>query len=204
LNGLCVTGIDVSGEAVAAAVRESWADSRRATFRVSDACDLPFGGATFDALVSVSVLQYVAWPAVLRECRRVLAPGGRAIFIENLRGHPLARAYRTVRRTAWPYAPDLVPRRHLGWEDLGVFRDAFGSVEVRPFHLLSPAMLASHALREPRAATFGPIGNGGFRLLSQLDAALLSRWPGLARSAWLACIMCTQRSPRRETGQEAS
>ena len=54
---------------------------------------LPFADGTFDTVVSTLVLCTVADPsAAMRELRRVLAPGGRLLFIEHVRGAPgLAR-----------------------------------------------------------------------------------------------------------------
>lgn len=51
---------------------------------------LPFGPETFDAVVASSVLEYVVDPTtVLRECRRVLRPGGTLLCsVPNLR-HPI-------------------------------------------------------------------------------------------------------------------
>ena len=51
---------------------------------------LPFASAAFDAVVAASVLEYVAEPAaVLRECARVLRPGGVVVCtVPDLR-HPV-------------------------------------------------------------------------------------------------------------------
>jgi len=49
----------------------------------ADAVALPFPNHTFDAMVSWQVLQHLVLPdllALLRECRRVLKPGGRFFF----------------------------------------------------------------------------------------------------------------------------
>jgi SAM-dependent methyltransferase len=51
---------------------------------------LPFASAAFDVVVAASVLEYVAEPAaVLRECARVLRPGGVVLYtVPDLR-HPV-------------------------------------------------------------------------------------------------------------------
>jgi ubiquinone/menaquinone biosynthesis C-methylase UbiE len=51
---------------------------------------LPFEGRSFDAVVAASVLEYVAEPAaVLRECRRVLRPGGIVLCTVPDPSHPV-------------------------------------------------------------------------------------------------------------------
>jgi ubiquinone/menaquinone biosynthesis C-methylase UbiE len=48
---------------------------------VADAHHLPFPDARFDRIVSMGLLDYVSSPSdVLKECRRVLRPGGRIVF----------------------------------------------------------------------------------------------------------------------------
>jgi ubiquinone/menaquinone biosynthesis C-methylase UbiE len=66
---------------------------RAATVLAAPAEALPFADGAFDTVVSTLVLCTVAdAPAALRELRRVLAPGGRLLFIEHVRGEPgLAR-----------------------------------------------------------------------------------------------------------------
>jgi ubiquinone/menaquinone biosynthesis C-methylase UbiE len=60
--------------------------SSQATILRAPAEDLPFGGASFDTVVSTLVLCGVDdQPRVVRELRRVLRPGGRLIFIEHVR-----------------------------------------------------------------------------------------------------------------------
>lgn len=53
---------------------------------------LPFEARSFDAVVAASVLEYVAEPAaVLRECRRVLRPGGTVLCTVPNPSHPVRR-----------------------------------------------------------------------------------------------------------------
>jgi SAM-dependent methyltransferase len=63
--------------------------------------DLPFASAAFDVVVAASVLEYVAEPAaVLRECARVLRPGGVVLYtVPDLR-HPVRWAEWFAQRLA--------------------------------------------------------------------------------------------------------
>ena len=71
--GITLTGVDLS-EAQLAAAR---AKNPVATYVHADASQLPFPDASFDRVHATWLLEHVADPcAVLREARRVLAPGG--------------------------------------------------------------------------------------------------------------------------------
>ena len=62
---------------------------------------LPFASAAFDVVVTASVLEYVAEPAAaLRECARVLRPGGVVLYtVPDLR-HPIRWAEWCAQRLA--------------------------------------------------------------------------------------------------------
>jgi arsenite methyltransferase len=83
-DGLAL-GIDISEPMLARAVRS--AAGPQVGFLRADAQKLPFRDATFDAAISVAVLQLVPDPAAaLSEIARVLKPGGRlAVMIPTLR-----------------------------------------------------------------------------------------------------------------------
>jgi SAM-dependent methyltransferase len=88
--GLRVTGCDISPEmlhwaASADSAREiNWVQLDPAWGR------LPFEPGTFDAVVASSVLEYVDDPvAVLRECRRMLRPGGLLLCTVPNARHPV-------------------------------------------------------------------------------------------------------------------
>jgi len=88
--GLQVTGCDISPEMLHQATSAEsageidWVQLEPAWER------LPFGPESFDTVVTSSVLEYVDDPpAVLRECRRVLRPGGLVLCtVPDLR-HPV-------------------------------------------------------------------------------------------------------------------
>jgi arsenite methyltransferase len=80
-----VHGIDPSESMLALARRRDRApDAAPVELQVADALELPFAGASLDAVVSTQVLEYVDdVPAALEEARRVLRPGGRLLVLDT-------------------------------------------------------------------------------------------------------------------------
>jgi SAM-dependent methyltransferase len=84
--GCRVTGIDVNdnGVATASALASAAGLAERVHFQKVDATGaLPFAGDTFDALICIDSMNHLPDRlGVLREWRRVLRPGGRAVFTD--------------------------------------------------------------------------------------------------------------------------
>jgi ubiquinone/menaquinone biosynthesis C-methylase UbiE len=80
-----VVGTDVSESMLAiAAARLGSAGDAELRFERADACALPFADASFDAVVSTQVYEYVEDIALaLKELARVLRPGGRALVLDT-------------------------------------------------------------------------------------------------------------------------
>jgi len=190
--GMRAEGIDLNAESIETARRTY----PSATFHCHDVHDLPFDDASFDATCSFSVLQYVDWRRVLRECDRVLRPGGKAVFIENLAGSPLAKAYRMAHRLlGWRYPACQTPRRHIDWAERREFAEVFDNVSCRAFHLTDLLMLIGPGLK--RALLKHPLWvkpGRCFRALHRLDGRLLRRWPRLAGRCWMAVICAEKRT----------
>lgn len=90
-----LVGCDVSPVALDEARRrcEQYAG---ASFVVKDATALDFPDATFDTVVGNSVLHHLPLDAALRECLRVLKPGGRVCFFEPNLLNPQVAAEKKV------------------------------------------------------------------------------------------------------------
>ena len=80
-GGADVTGVDVAASAIELA-RTNFAQQRlRGDFHVASGEQLPFPDQAFDLVYAHGVVQYTADPQrLVDECRRVLKPGGEAIF----------------------------------------------------------------------------------------------------------------------------
>jgi SAM-dependent methyltransferase len=80
-GGALVSGVDLSPSAIALA-RQNFEQRRLAgDLREADGEHLPFADDTFDVVYAHGVVQYTTNPQrLVDECRRVLRPGGEAVF----------------------------------------------------------------------------------------------------------------------------
>ena len=80
-GGAQVTGVDLTASAIDLARANFSQQGLTGDFRVADGEQLPFPDGAFDLVYAHGVVQYTANPRrLVEECRRVLAPGGHAIF----------------------------------------------------------------------------------------------------------------------------
>ena len=180
-SGCHAVGLDPDGEML----RTTGERHPRVARLRGTAESIPLATGSVDALFSLSVLQYTDRAAALAECRRVLRPGGRFAIVENLRGNPVALAYRAAKRvTGSDYPAHMRPAEHLAWGGREVYTSVFSRVDFTPMHLAAPALLALPAgARGPdrrRAPT------PWMRMVHGVDRALL-RVPALRHAAW--CVV---------------
>jgi len=77
-----ITGIDVDQVYIDAATRFAAAHGIRARYTVAQGETLPFPDASFDAILSFDVLEHVrSVSATMKECYRVLKPGGLFLLV---------------------------------------------------------------------------------------------------------------------------
>ena len=145
--GFNMVGLDID----LASVQHARQLSPIGCYLVGDAHHIPLRDGAADGLVSFSTLQYVDWPHVITEARRVLSDNGRAAFVENLAGNPVARAYRRLRQLAWRWphtsllrriAHDAAPRGHIAWDETTEFSMTFASTARHRPPLFDPGPLA--------------------------------------------------------------
>jgi SAM-dependent methyltransferase len=80
-GGASVVGVDLSSSAIDLARANFEQQSLAGDFRVADGEALPFEDNSFDLVFAHGVVQYTADPKrLVDECRRVLKPGGEAVF----------------------------------------------------------------------------------------------------------------------------
>ena len=105
-SGCSVTGIDINANAVSVA-NKSAAETGLASsvhFVLQDAkAGLPFADESFDAVVCVDALVHIAdHESTLRDWRRVLRPGGRLVFTDNVVTGPISNEELSSRAASGP------------------------------------------------------------------------------------------------------
>lgn len=109
-GGAAVTGVDVAGSAIALARRNFEIQRLPTRLLVADGEALPFRDYSFDLVYAHGVVQYTPdGRKLVEECRRVLRPGGEAIF-------------QVYNRISWLNALSKVMRVGLEHEDAPVVR----------------------------------------------------------------------------------
>ncbi len=174
--GARVTAFDLSGGYVEEARARAQANAVQVDFARADGERLPFADGAFDRVWGCAILHHLDLAKAGAELRRVLRPGGVAVFCEPWGGNPLLNLAR--QRLPYPGKHRTPDERPLTPEQVGQLRAMFEHVEVRGFQLLSMARRVVRA-RRLRAQ------------LDWCDAMLLDRVPALER--WCRYMVLTLR-----------
>jgi SAM-dependent methyltransferase len=131
--GSIVSAFDLSPGYVAEAKDRAEANRVRVDFIVADGEHLPYADKSFDAVWGCAILHHLDLSLAARELRRVLRPGGVAVFCEPWGGNP----FLTFARRFLPYpgkhrTPD---ERPLIRRDLGPLRETFPAMTIEGYQL---------------------------------------------------------------------
>lgn len=180
-RGARVVGVDLSESLLRLARRRLEVNgvAEGARFVAGSAHDLPLAARSVDLVLGIAILHHLDLDLVSKEVRRVLKPGGRAIFQEPVRNSAVIRFLRSL----IPYrAPDISPyERPLTDAELQRFANGFSRWSVRAFGL-------PHVQLGPLL----PIVKKFWRTLYAWDRGLLDRAPALARYASIRVISLTK------------
>lgn len=180
-RGALVVGIDLLPFRLAEATARARAHNVTSStdFVLMDAMQLAFPDNTFDLVISKSVLVFTEHRQTARECYRVLKPGGRAVFIENMRYHPIVWLYRKI---FLKYSGKLHYFSVCNVEAVGA---EFERMEHREFHLSAVgALFWQKCLPSP------PLYRWSLRILGAIDISLLRHFRGLRRFCWVTAMIC--------------
>ena len=165
-RGAHVTAFDLSGAYLVEARRRAEANGVAINFVQADGERLPFADESFDRVWGNAILHHLNLELAARELRRVLRPGGIAVFCEPWGGNPLLRwARRQLRYAAKERTPDEEPLR---WRHLRQLWEVFPHGQARGCQFLS---MARRVLAPGRFV----------RWLDRSDEVLLARAPALQR-----------------------
>jgi ubiquinone/menaquinone biosynthesis C-methylase UbiE len=178
-KGANVFGIDISEVGVRVARERLAANGLKGEFAVMNCLEMTFPDESFDIVHGMGILHHVGLRDGLREIKRVLKPGGLAIFLEPLqstRGIESAKTYiATKHAERFGLIPVTSGEENLKQSDIEDAAKEWSSHEVKLYHLL-------HRVRKltmPRSM---------WRKVLPLDAWLLDNVPFLRRYAGAAVI----------------
>lgn len=200
-KGALVTGLDLSPGMCAAteALAAYYSVGDRVTTVCAPAEDSGLPDASFDFVYGENVLHHVDIARTTREVDRMLAPGGRAAFIEPIAYNPAINVYRRI-------STDLhTPTEHpLTKQDIRTLHEMFPTLEHREFELMTLAifvwMYAVERLDPGQVRYWKRIVERherygrAFRILEGLDRVILAVVPPLRWWCWNT-VVTWRKSP---------
>jgi ubiquinone/menaquinone biosynthesis C-methylase UbiE len=176
--GYFVEGFDISETNVALSKKLAKKNGveERMHFQVSAAEKLPFTDDTFDFIAGIDILHHVDIKLAVTECKRVLRPGGVAVFreplevpfLDNIRNTALLKMIAPKEKSFENHITE--DERKLNQEDIATIQSIFPSAVLKKYSLLSRFDKFYREGRNPRPS-----------LLEQLDHVLFAFFPFLRR-----------------------
>ncbi|MCF6336909.1 MAG: class I SAM-dependent methyltransferase [Gammaproteobacteria bacterium] len=173
--GYEVEGFDISEKNIEAASGLFEKYEISGNFKVSVAEKLDYADETFDTIAGIDILHHVDIPLSIKECRRVLKPGGVAIFREPL-DVPLWDKIRGLKLVTIFFSKSVSFEKHitederkLNQEDIRVLTEEFPDIKIDKFLIFSrfdPYLRKNH--------------DSTPSLLEKFDAFLMRLIPGIA------------------------
>ena len=180
-RGAMVIGLEISPSLIAMAEKrlELHGLTGRVRFITSSAHEIALPDESVDIVLGVAILHHLDLARAAREVRRVLKPGGRAVFQEPVRNSALIKAARRL----IPYQhKDVSPyERPLTDAELQEFASIFQGYQERSFWL----PFVNVALAVPRLQPC-------LRTLSRVDRVVLARAPVLKTFASVRVFQVTR------------
>jgi len=180
LRGWSVRGTDADPEAAGAVSRNHGFE-----VDVGELCDLAYPAESLDAVTSRHVIEHIREPKkFLRECWRILKPGGRLVLVTP----NVASLGHHIYQQHWQ---GLEPPRHLFLYDTRTLHALARSCEIESLSLFSTAQGASYIFRSSER-----IRVGRYDAARSCARTLLKYW------YWLFLEIRMLRSGRASCGEE--
>jgi ubiquinone/menaquinone biosynthesis C-methylase UbiE len=176
-RGARVHATDISSSLIAIARRRLEVNGigEKPNFFAGSAHEFPLPDESVDVVFGMAILHHLDLKLAAREVRRILRPGGRAIFQEPVRNSKLLKFVRSL----IPYrAPDVSPfERPLTDEELAEFAQGYRSFSCKAFAL--PYLGLAEIL---------PVARNYMEQLHHYDFKVLRRFPALEYYASIRVI----------------
>lgn len=186
-QGARVTALDIGTDLIAAARSLAELNQVRCTFMQGDIASLPWAAGTFDAVIGIAILHHLQpdrVPDVLRECFRVLKPGGIAAFHEPVENSRIFDCLQNLlpagRKGSGQFRPSILQRRawrrHIEKSDDRVMTSRELAAAGCGLFQETALLPYGFSIRLERL-----LGKGARRSLQRLDRRLLRLLPPLRR-----------------------
>ncbi len=195
LQGAEVTACDISSEMLRVATR--LADKYAVKLRLfkMKAEELKFPDASFDCVFGNGVLHHVELLPAIRQVRRVLKPGGIAVFVEPLAHNPVIKVYRRIAKEV-----RTETEAPLRIRDLRLIQSIFPQFEYQGAWLSALLLFLYFYLIEradpgkerywKKVIAEADRYKGMFRVLKRFDDFALRTFPYLRRFCWNVIMVC--------------
>jgi 2-polyprenyl-3-methyl-5-hydroxy-6-metoxy-1,4-benzoquinol methylase len=197
LKGADVHSLDIAEEFLKVAEALAAKHGVKITTRHAEAGGLPYPDASFDIVFGNGVLHHVELEPTAKEIRRVLRPGGKAVFVEPLPYNPAINVYRKM--AAGVRTEDEKP---LSFGQIESLRPYFSRMHHEEFWFASLLIFFHFFLVRrwhPSKVRYwkkvieeGESYRGMFEGLQRADKFLLGRLPFLKRMCWNTVIVATK------------
>jgi SAM-dependent methyltransferase len=179
-RGVDVVGIDISDVAIGKAIeKKDTLDigyTGKLSFEVMNAESLIFAPQSFDLVCGSAILHHLNVQIAFQQIRKVLRPGGTAIFMEPLGYNPFINFYRYL--TPQIRTPDEHPFKT---KDIEAAEKIFRKVSIEYFQLTTIFSSVFYRLK---------IFDNILHILRKIDSILFKKFPFLKKYAWSIIIVC--------------
>jgi 2-polyprenyl-3-methyl-5-hydroxy-6-metoxy-1,4-benzoquinol methylase len=186
--GYLVRGFDIAPGNVDLARRLSarYGVADRVSLDVGTAERLEYPDASFDVVAGIDVLHHVDIPTALAECRRVLKPGGVALFHEPVAA-PVFDTLRNTRFGRWLVPNEASLERHVTHDERKL-----DAVDLRNVYTAFPEVVEQRFRLLSRVSRLPGLGGGDafqrLTRLEQVDRRVLERAPWLKPFAGMVVL----------------
>ena len=139
-TGALLTAIDISPDLINIA-KESMKDNENTVFLIQNAYNMDFDNNRFDSVVGSSVLHHLDVDKALRECFRVLKPGGSIYFTEPNMLNPQIALQKSIPYLKKKIGDSPDEKAFFKWslkKKLETF--GFSNILITPFDFLHPSI----------------------------------------------------------------